>query len=53
MSKKGCPLDIAVIENWHSLLKKETLHNNNYQDIYEYVNGVLTGFGFIKPKESA
>ena len=39
--KEGCPLDNAVIENWHSLLKKETLHNNDYQDIYEYVNGVF------------
>ena len=34
------------MENWHSLLKKETLHNNDYQNINEYVNGVFDWIWF-------
>ena len=48
MSRKGSPLDNAVMENWHSLLKKETLHNNDYQNINEYVNGVFDWIWFYK-----
>ena len=36
MSRKGSPLDNSPIENWHSLLKKETLYNNNITSIREY-----------------
>ena len=36
MSRKGSPLDNSPIENWHSLLKKETLYNNNISSIKEY-----------------
>lgn len=36
-SRKGTPLDNAVIESFHSILKKETLYNNNITTIKEYV----------------
>ena len=37
MSRKGTPIDDSPIESWHSLLKKETLYNNNitsYKNIF-------------------
>jgi transposase InsO family protein len=37
MSRKGNPLDNAAIESFHSLLKKETLYNNNITSIKEYI----------------
>ena len=37
MSRKGTPLDDSPIESWHSLLKKETLYNNNITSLEEYV----------------
>ena len=37
MSRKGSPLDNSPIENWHSLLKKETLYNNNITSIAQYI----------------
>lgn len=37
MSRKGTPLDNAVIESFHSLLKKETLYNNDIKNIDEYI----------------
>ena len=37
MSSKGSPLDNSPIENWHSLLKKETLYNNNITSIAQYI----------------
>ena len=36
MGRKGTPLDDAPIESWHSLLKKETLYNNNITSLQEY-----------------
>jgi len=36
MSRKGTPIDDAPIESWHSLLKKETLYNNNIISLQEY-----------------
>ena len=36
MARKGNPIDDAPIESWHSLLKKETLHNNDITSIEEY-----------------
>lgn len=33
--------DNIVIESFHALLKKGTLHNNDYQNINEYLEGVL------------
>jgi transposase InsO family protein len=38
MSRKGTPLDNAVIESFHSLLKKETLYNNDIKNHQEYIN---------------
>ena len=40
MSRKGTPLDNAVIESFHSLLKKETLYNNNIKSLSEYTHQV-------------
>ncbi len=40
MSRKGTPLDNAVIESFHSLLKKETLYNNNIKSLSEYIQKV-------------
>jgi len=37
MSRKGTPLDNAVIESFHSLLKKETLYNNDIKSLKEYI----------------
>lgn len=37
MSRKGTPLDNAVIESFHSLLKKETLYNNDIKSHQEYI----------------
>ena len=38
MSRKGTPIDDSPIESWHSLLKKETLYNNNITSLQEYIN---------------
>lgn len=37
MSRKGTPIDDSPIESFHSLLKKETLYNNNYTSLQEYI----------------
>ena len=36
-SRKGNPLDNAVIESFHSILKKETLYNNSITTLKEYI----------------
>lgn len=36
-SRKGNPLDNAVIESFHSILKKETLYNNDITSLKEYL----------------
>jgi transposase InsO family protein len=36
-SRKGNPLDNAVIESFHSILKKETLYNNHITSLDEYI----------------
>jgi transposase InsO family protein len=36
-SRKGNPLDNAVIESFHSILKKETLYNNDIISLEEYI----------------
>jgi transposase InsO family protein len=38
MSRKGTPLDNSPIESFHSLLKKETLYNNNITSLEHYVS---------------
>ena len=37
MSRKGTTIDDSPIESWHSLLKKETLYNNNITSLEEYI----------------
>lgn len=36
-SRKGNPLDNAVIESFHSILKKETLYNNSITTLNDYI----------------
>lgn len=36
MSRKGTPIDDSPMESWHSILKKETLYNNNITSLQEY-----------------
>lgn len=38
MARRGTPLDNAVIESFHSILKKETLYNNHIKDHKEYLS---------------
>ena len=46
MSRKGNPLDNAVIESFHSLLKKETLYNNQFTSIDDYLQSVIDWLDF-------
>ena len=50
MSRKGTPLDDSPIESWHSLLKKETLYNNNITSLEEYVKLVEEWIEFYNTK---
>jgi len=50
MSKKGTPLDNAVIESFHSLLKKETLYNNDIKSHAEYIKIVKSWLVFYNSK---
>ena len=50
MSRKGTPLDNAVIESFHSLLKKETLYNNNIKSLAEYIAFVHKWLRFYNTK---
>ena len=47
MSRKGTPLDNAVIESFHSLLKKETLYNNDIKNHEEYLKLVKSWLTFF------
>ena len=38
MSRKDTPIDDSPIESWHTLLKKETLYNNNITSLQEYID---------------
>ncbi len=37
MSRKGTPIDDSPMESFHSILKKETLYNNNITSLQEYI----------------
>jgi len=50
MSRKGTPLDNAVIESFHSLLKKETLYNNDIKSLDEYIVFVHKWLKFYNTK---
>jgi putative transposase len=49
-SRKGNPLDNAVIESFHSILKKETLYNNNITSLKEYIKIVHEWMIFYNTK---
>jgi transposase InsO family protein len=38
MSRKGTPIDDAPMESFHSILKKETLYNNDITSLENYIN---------------
>lgn len=46
MSRKGTPLDNAVIESFHSILKKETLYNNDIKSHEEYIKLIKEWLSF-------
>lgn len=50
MSRKGTPLDNAVIESFHSLLKKETLYNNDIKNHQEYISIVRSWLIFYNTR---
>lgn len=50
MSRKGTPLDNAVIESFHSILKKETLYNNDIKSHEEYIKIVKSWLIFYNTK---
>ena len=37
MSRKGSPIDDSQMESFHSILKKETLYNNDITSLQEYI----------------
>ncbi len=49
-SRKGNPLDNAVIESFHSILKKETLYNNDITSLKEYIKIVHEWMIFYNTK---
>lgn len=49
-SRKGNPLDNAVIESFHSILKKETLYNNSIITLDEYIQLVHDWMIFYNTK---
>jgi len=49
-SRKGNPLDNAVIESFHSILKKETLYNNSITSLKEYIQLVHDWMIFYNTK---
>jgi len=49
-SRKGNPLDNAVIESFHSILKKETLYNHNITSLKEYIQLVHEWMIFYNTK---
>lgn len=50
MSRKGTPLDNATIESFHSLLKKETIYNNDIKSLEEYIELVHKWIRFYNTK---
>jgi transposase InsO family protein len=49
-SRKGNPLDNAVIESFHSILKKETLYNNSITTLNHYIQLVHDWMNFYNTK---
>lgn len=46
MSRKGTPIDNSPQESWHAILKKETLYNNHYATLEDYIQGVIEWIQF-------
>ena len=46
MSRKGTPIDDSPMESWHSILKKETLYNNNITSLEHYIQLVEEWISF-------
>lgn len=53
MSRPGKPSDNAVMESFHSILKRETLYSNCYYNIDQYVNDVIDWIDFYSTKRVA
>ena len=52
MSRKGTPLDNAVIESFLARLKNEVMYNKEFQNIDELKQAILSTFGSIITEES-
>ena len=52
MARKGIPKDNSPIESWLSLLKKETLYNNNNTSLEEYQNQVKEWIEYYNKKRN-
>jgi putative transposase len=50
-AKKTC-VDNIVIESYHSLLKKGTIHNHRYESHDEYIRDVLSWDRWYNSKKS-
>ena len=50
MSRKGTPIDDSPMESFHSILKKETLYNNNIINLNEYIALVEDWLEFYNTK---
>ena len=50
MSRKGTPIDDSPMESWHSILKKETLYNNNITSLEHYIQLVEEWIEFYNSK---
>ena len=50
MSRKGTPIDDSPMESFHSILKKETLYNNDITSLQEYIALVEDWIEFYNTK---
>lgn len=50
MANRGNPNDDSPIESWHSILKKETIYNNNINSLEEYIYLVTEWIEFYNTK---
>ena len=50
MSRKGSPIDDSPMESFHSILKKETLYNNDITSLQEYIDLVENWIEFYNTK---
>jgi putative transposase len=50
MSRKGTPIDDSPMESFHSILKKETLYNNDITSLQEYIDLVEDWIEFYNTK---